>query len=210
MRPAATLQALEVARDGSRRSLADFSARIEPGALVLARGGEREGLTLIKTLCRTLEPDRGRLVLLAGAETLDLTHAGARAVAWARKRWLGVFDGQLRALPNRTALRVVAGRDGGGERDREVLGDLGMSAATEPVGLLEERERTIVALAAALVRPAPVLLLHRPLAGLEPAPRERVLALVDRAREAGSAVLATVSAAESVTADADVSLGGRR
>jgi alpha-D-ribose 1-methylphosphonate 5-triphosphate synthase subunit PhnL len=204
MSAGATLEAEGIARDGARRGLAEVSVRLEPGALAVARGAEPECSTLVKALSRTLEPDRGRLLLEAGDDVLELTHADPRAVAWARRRWLGIFDGALRALPNRTALRVVAGAGDSGAGEAEVLAGLGLAALDEPVGLLEERERTVVALAAALVRPAPILLLHRPLAGLDGEARERALALIDRARAAGSAVLATASRGDDLAADADI------
>ncbi|MGH2961220.1 MAG: hypothetical protein ACRDL3_03365 [Solirubrobacterales bacterium] len=206
----ATLEASRIARDDARRRLAEFSVRLEPGALVAVRGAEAECSTLIKTLCRTLEPDRGRLVLSVHDRALDLAHADPRAVAWARRQWFGLFDGRLRALPNRTPLQIVAaGNESEHAEASRVLGELGTNAVAEPVGLLGERERAYVALAAALVRPALIVLLHRPLAGLEQAARKRALALVCRARDAGSAVLATCSPADETKGDIELAIGAR-
>jgi len=196
MTATAALRAEGIARDDRRRHLGEVSLALEPGTVLAVRGSERESATLIKTLFRTLEPDRGSLVLVAGDRELDLAHAGDRAVAWARRRWLGLFDGRVRELPNRAASRAVAGPAGEDATAAAVLDGLGVSDPSEPVGLLGERERTAVALALALHRPAAILLLHRPLGGLEREARERAAQLIGDAAAAGSAVLATLATSD--------------
>ena len=206
----AVLTADGIARQGPHGALPAVSLRLEAGRALAVRGPEPVGAALVKCLYRTYEPDRGELCLEVDGERVDLAHADPRSVAWVRRRWLGIHDGRLRALPNRSAVRVAAGAAPDPEREeaaRGLLLTLGVDRVDDPVGLLDDHERRLVDLAARLQRPAPILLAHRPRAGLTGEARRHVGRALTALRESGVAVLVTVGTEDEIEHDDLLELG---
>ncbi len=160
-------------------ALDGLDLEVGEGAKVALTGPSGAGKsTVLALVLRSLDPDRGR-VLLGGTDLRDLALDDVRA----RSAW----SGQAASLLGGTVagnLRL-ARHDAGDDELERVLRDVGLDEVLERVGLhgwvgesgerLSAGERARVALARALLRPAPLLLLDEPTAHLDGALGDRVL-----------------------------------
>jgi ATP-binding cassette, subfamily B, bacterial len=162
-------------------SLADLRFSVEPGQKLAVVGASGAGkTTLTKLLLRFYDPDRGRITL-DGVDLREMTlHDLRRNLAVVLQETL-VFDGTIRE-------NLVWGRPEA--REREIVAAAVAADAHEficalPDGydtrigqrgrMLSGGQRQRLAIARAMIRNAPVLLLDEPTTGLDAASTERVL-----------------------------------
>ena len=190
--PALRLEGVTLTYPGATRpALRDLDLRIEPGEKVALAGPSGAGKSSVLALAlRVRDPDAGR-VTLGGVDVADLALDDVRSCsAWAPQspQLLGsTVAGNLR----------LARADASDATLRAALRQVGLDDL--PVGLdgwigeagtrLSAGERARVALARALLSPAPILLLDEPTAHLDAALAARVLDLL--ARQERTVVLVT-------------------
>jgi ATP-binding cassette, subfamily B, bacterial len=162
-------------------SLADLRFTVEPGQKLAVVGASGAGkTTLTKLLLRFYDPDRGRITL-DGVDLREMTlHDLRRNLAVVLQETL-VFDGTIRD-------NLVWGRPEA--REREIVAAAVAADAHEficalPDGydtrigqrgrMLSGGQRQRLAIARAMIRNAPVLLLDEPTTGLDAGSTERVL-----------------------------------
>jgi ABC-type transport system involved in cytochrome bd biosynthesis fused ATPase/permease subunit len=179
--------------DSTRPALEGFSLHLRPGEKVALTGPSGAGKSSVLALAlRARDPDAGR-VALGGTDVRDLALADVRAAtAWAPQSPQvlgGGLAGNLR----------LARQDATDAELEEALRDVELDDVLAAVGLdgwigeggqrLSAGERSRLALARALLSPAPVLLLDEPTAHLDGPLAARVL---DRlARDERSVLLVT-------------------
>jgi ABC-type multidrug transport system fused ATPase/permease subunit len=167
-------------------SLADVAFAIAPGQKLAVVGASGAGkTTLTKLLLRFYDPDRGR-VLLDGVDLRQLALGDLRRNLAAVLQETLVFDGTVRD-------NILWGRPEARERDvvaAAMAADAHEFISALPDGydtrigqrgrMLSGGQRQRLAIARAMIRNAPVLLLDEPTTGLDAASTERVLAPLRR------------------------------
>ena len=169
---------------GGRTVVAGLDLDIPRGSLVGLFGSNGSGkTTLLQTLSGIISPGAGDLQLLGGTPRNARTRIGYVAqsmpdgafgglgagafvgAAWRGERWgAGLFDARARH-----------------QAVERALADVGATHLTRrPMDALSGGERQRVCIAQALVNPVELLLLDEPLANLDPAAQQSVLALVAR------------------------------
>jgi ABC-type Mn2+/Zn2+ transport system ATPase subunit len=169
----------------------DVDMRVDAGDLTIVVGSHGSGrTTLLRCLAGTYRPDSGRVVLHRDAASIDVAIADPRALAWVRGHSMSVFDGALVAPPRRTTAMVLSRAAHCTIADAiDALVRLQLAhVAEKPLGRLRPNVARAVALAAALAKPAPLLLLDDP---GESADHEVVQAWIRERRAGGTAVVAT-------------------
>jgi thiol reductant ABC exporter CydD subunit len=164
------------------------SFEVRPGEVVALAGPSGSGkTTLLEVIAGLRRPDAGevsvRVAAGAGQVTLDRAVRELDPAAWrARIGWLAqepylfpgsVADNVCLAMPDASAALVRAALEA------VDLGGLDLEATLEEGGRgLSAGQRRRLALARAILRPAPLLLLDEPTAGLDEATEARVLASI--------------------------------
>ncbi|WP_029088049.1 ATP-binding cassette domain-containing protein [Brevibacterium album] len=194
---------------GGRRvvSLERVGLDVAPGEHVALAGSSGAGKSsLLRCICRTYLPDSGTVVLDTAAGTglppapVELTALGDRAMARLRGREIGYVSQFLQARPRtgpRAHVREAALRRGmpaveADERAVAALRGLGIAEELFDIdcAVLSGGERQRINLAAGIVSPPRLLLLDEPVSALDPANRERALALIEELTARDVAVLA--------------------
>ena len=164
------LSGVDAAYEGRGRVLADVDFAVAPGERVAIVGPSGAGKsTLLALVLRFGEPVAGR-VLVDGRDLAAVDPAGWRQhLAWVPQRPL--------LEPGSVAEAVRLGRASAVDDElREALAAAGLSVALEArTETLSAGERRRVALARALLRDAPLLLLDEPTAHLDAASAEAVV-----------------------------------
>ncbi len=203
------------ARGRRVEALRGLSFAVRPGELVALVGPSGAGKsTVLKAIWRTYRPDGGRILFRrADGVVVDLARAPETEILRLRHRELGFVTQFLRALPRVSALELVARplrRNGLDEaaarqRARAALAAVGLPARLIdlPPATFSGGERQRVNIARAIASEPRLLLLDEPTASLDPAARERVLALVERTRRAGTAIVAVLHDTEAIRRLAD-------
>jgi ABC-2 type transport system ATP-binding protein len=186
------------------RALDGLDLTVERGGVYGLLGPNGAGkTTLIRVLATLLEPDRGR-VHVAGID-VSRHPAAVRARIGLAGQYAAVDDhltgrenvemvGRLYGLPRRQAHRQAG----------EVLERIGLTqAADRPVRTYSGGMRRRLDLAASLVGRPQVLFLDEPTAGLDPASRRELWALVRDLVEGGTTVLLTTQYLEEADQLAD-------
>ncbi len=181
----------------SRPALDDVSLRLEPGRRIALVGPSGSGKsTLVHLLLRFWEAPAGS-VLLEGHDLRDWPSDLARARMTFAAQRAHLFTGTLREN------LLLARPDANDEELLAVLASVRLDALLErlPEGLnawigqegqrLSGGERQRLALARALLRPGPLLLLDEPTAHLDPLTERQVLAEIVRAGEGRATLLVT-------------------
>ncbi len=145
--------------------------------------------TLVRQLVGALRPDSGRIRVLGHDVTADPSRA-PRLLAY-----LGQDEPALLELPVGLAvettgrLRGLSRPAARGQRDA-LLDELDLGALIRrPLKALSGGQRRLVHVAAALIGNRPLLVLDEPTAGLDPAARRAVWAVLDRRRATGTTVV---------------------
>jgi ABC-type multidrug transport system fused ATPase/permease subunit len=167
-------------------SLADLRFTVAPGQKLAVVGASGAGKTTVtKLLMRFYDPDRGR-ILLDGVDLREIALGDLRRNLAAVLQETLVFDGTVRD-------NILWGRPEARERDvvaAAMAADAHEFIAALPEGydtrigqrgrMLSGGQRQRLAIARAMIRNAPVLLLDEPTTGLDAGSTERVLAPLRR------------------------------
>jgi branched-chain amino acid transport system ATP-binding protein len=175
---------------GKIRILRDVDLKVGAGEIVALLGPNGAGKTTLLRAVSGLLPWSGNVRFaghdLAGANPRDIVKAGLAHVIEGHR----VFT-QLPVLDNLLLAGYDLSRGERAARVEEVLGLFPEVAAKrhERVASLSGGQQQILAVAQGLVRRPQLLMLDEPSAGLSPVLVDRVLVVVRRLREAGTAVL---------------------
>ncbi len=174
---------------GSREVLRGVDLVVRRGEIYALLGGNGAGKsTLLHAFLGFVTPAAGR-VSIAGREVHDdLRHARSH-VAYVPEN-VALYE-QLSARENmRYLLAVASHRSGAGDIDQalDVVG-FDTAARDRRLGSYSKGMRQRVALALAVARRAPALLLDEPSSGLDPRAMDELNALVLRLRDQGVAIL---------------------
>lgn len=178
--------------DNGRAVLDGVDLDLMSGSLVAVRGPRIATSTLVRCLSGAYRPLAGTVTLAGGGERLDLTKASPRDIAWIRRHHLSVFDGPANASPSEDAEAVVA-RIARCTADvaRAALCRIGADDLTgRRYGTLRPDQRRLVALASALAKPAPVIVLDAPDEFADPA---LTASWMKERCETGAAILVTMT-----------------
>lgn len=169
-----------------RPAVQELSFRIPSGGRVAIVGASGAGKTTVsKLLLRFYDPDRGRITL-DGRDVRELPLADLRANVTAVLQDTLVFDGTVEdnirwARPDATDEQVVAAARAADVHDFVSALPEGYRTRIGQRGrLLSGGQRQRLAIARAMIRDAPVLVLDEPTTGLDAEATERVLAPLRR------------------------------
>jgi thiol reductant ABC exporter CydD subunit len=201
------VEGLTVRHTGRTESAPDsLDVAFRPGELVALAGPSGTGkTTLLHVLLGLVRPDEGRVVVVAHGQEVDLAELDPetwrRNVSWVAQQPY-VVPGSL--ADNVRLGAPSASDDAVAEALRNAgLGDLALDTWVGERGAgLSLGQRRRMALARALVRTTPVLLLDEPTASLDTATEEAVLATV-RSQAANGRMVLVVAHRPSVLAAAD-------
>lgn len=164
-----------------RPTLVDLSFRVEPGELVVCTGPSGAGKsTLAKLLLRFYDPQGGR-VLLDGVDVRDMTRESLRDNVTILHQEVLLFSGTVReniayGRPDASMDEVIAAAELAGVHEFVRTLPHGYDS---PVGqrgrLLSGGQRQRLAIARAILRDAPVLVLDEPMTGLDEATAARIM-----------------------------------
>lgn len=188
-------------RFGGVEALRDVDLAVRRGEVVGVLGPNGAGKsTLFDCVTGFLRPSSGRIVLqtTSGARRID-----GRPPHWIAQQGLARTFQMIRVFPALTVwAHLLAGQEhtaerlwtafrpspaGVEERARELLQVTGLAAARDiPAGLLSYGQQKLLALATALMRRPPLVLLDEPVAGVNPAVIEHLKAYIRRAHAAGT------------------------
>ena len=170
----------------TRPTLENISFTVLPGQKVALVGASGAGKsTLGKLLLRFYDPDTGRITL-DGVELRDLELASLRGNMAAVLQETLVFDGTIRdnilwGKPDATGAEVVAAATAADAHEFISALPEGYDTRIGQRGrLLSGGQRQRLAIARAMIRDAPVLLLDEPTTGLDAASAQRILAPMRR------------------------------
>lgn len=188
------------------------SFAVRPGTLTALVGPSGAGKSsVLSCIYRTYRPSAGRVVLSTGDGPVDLASADDRAVLRLRQSHIAFVTQFLHCLPRQPALDVVAepalalGREQAHHRAGELLGHMGVPRHLWPLppATFSGGEKQRVNLARGFCAGTPLLLLDEPTASLDPVSKERVVELIARTRDAGTAIVAVFHDADLVRRLAD-------
>ena len=169
-----------------RPALRDVDLRLAPGRRVAVVGASGAGKsTLTKLLLRSYDPDRGR-VTLDGIDLRELSLTDLRRNISTVLQETLVFDGTVAenirwGKPDATDAEVRAAAEAADAHGFIARLDRGYDTRVGQRGrLLSGGQRQRLAIARAIIRDAPVLLLDEPTTGLDAASGQRVLAPLRR------------------------------
>lgn len=162
-----------------------------PGTLTVIRGRAGSGRsTLLRCLTGGYRVDAGSVELAAPHGSQRLTHIDPRSLSWIRQHYLAIFDGVIPTAPSQTCAHMVQRcANSTTEETIQALERLNIAQLAEvAIGRLRPQHRATVALAAALLDPAPVVILDDPESA---APDDVVTDWIQDLARNGKAVVAT-------------------
>lgn len=179
----------------------DVSFTVSPGECVVLSGPSGSGKsTLLRSLYANYLPDAGHIRVKHGDEWVDMVTAEPRDILAVRRETMGYVSQFLRVIPRVPTLDIVAepllaqgtGQAEAHAKAQELLTRLALPERlwSVPPATFSGGEQQRVNIARSFVRTYPVLLLDEPTASLDAANRHTVVALINEAREAGSALIA--------------------
>jgi alpha-D-ribose 1-methylphosphonate 5-triphosphate synthase subunit PhnL len=194
--------------------LRDVDLTIAAGECVVLSGPSGTGKsTLMRSLYGNYRAEAGRILVRHRGAFVDLAAADPRLVLEVRRETLGYVSQFLRVVPRVSTLEIVAEaltlrgtpHDEAIDRARDMLLRLNLPAALHglPPATFSGGEQQRVNLARGFIGGHPILLLDEPTASLDAANRDAVVALVQAAKAAGTAILGIVHDAPTRDAIAD-------
>jgi alpha-D-ribose 1-methylphosphonate 5-triphosphate synthase subunit PhnL len=176
----------------------DFA--VGSGECVVLHGPSGAGKsTLMRCLYGNYGAGAGRILVRHRGEVVDLAAAEPRIVREIRRETIGHVSQFLRVIPRVPAIEVVAeplrarGVAPAEARARAAAMMLGLNLPARLHGLppatFSGGEQQRVNLARGFVAPWPVMLLDEPTASLDAANRDAVVALIEEAKVAGTAIV---------------------
>ncbi|GLY85509.1 ABC transporter ATP-binding protein [Actinoallomurus iriomotensis] len=200
---------------GGRPALKEFSFRAGPEELVLVTGPSGAGKsTIARLLLRFYDPERGR-IRLDGVDIRELSLTTLRDTVTVLQQETMLFPGSVRdniayGRPDATEEQIVAAARAAEAHDFVTALPEGYDT---PVGrqgrLLSGGQRQRIAIARAMLRDAPVLVLDEPTTGLDAPTARRVLAPLRRLMAGRTTILITHDLHLAPEADRIVVLDGR-
>lgn len=180
---------------------------VAPGECVALAGPSGAGKsTLMRCLYGNYGAGAGRILLRHRGEALDLASADPRAVIAARRETIGYVSQFLRVIPRVPTLEIVAepliarglAPDEARARAAALLTRLNLPARLHalPPATFSGGEQQRVNLARGFAPGYPVLLLDEPTASLDAGNRAVVIALINEAKAAGTAIVGIFHDAE--------------
>jgi alpha-D-ribose 1-methylphosphonate 5-triphosphate synthase subunit PhnL len=180
---------------------------VAPGECVALSGPSGAGKsTLMRCLYGNYGAGAGRILLRHRGEVLDLAAADPRTVIALRRETIGYVSQFLRVIPRVAALDIVAGpliargvaREAARARAAALLHRLNLPARLHalPPATFSGGEQQRVNLARGFAPGYPVLLLDEPTASLDAGNRAVVVALIEEAKAAGTAIIGIFHDAE--------------
>ena len=201
--PAVRFERVTIAYGGGAPAVAAFDLEVRPGQLVALAGRSGAGKSSLLHLLLGLAPLTDGEVSVGG-ERLSACGDFADRIAWASQAPV-VIPGTLRdniRLGDRSA---SSARTAEAARRAGLAPDLDRPL-DERGGGLSGGERRRLALARALVKDAPLLLLDEPTANLDPEAEQAMIVLIREAARGRTTLIATHSAAVMAMADRVVTL----
>lgn len=141
----------------------------------------------------------GNIRVRAGDEWIDIAGIAPRRMLTLRAHTIGYVSQFLRAVPRVSALDIVAepllvrGTDPGEARERaaQMLERLAVPSSLWPLApaTFSGGEQQRINIARGFIAPFPLLLLDEPTASLDAKNRDRVVALINERKAAGTAIL---------------------
>ena len=192
--------------------LSGVSLRLHAGECVALHGPSGAGKsTLMRSIYANYRASEGRIMVRHDGEMLDIAAADPRTVLEVRRRTLGYVSQFLRVVPRVPSLEIVAeavAARGGAqplEEARMLLTRFNLPARLHalPPATFSGGEQQRVNLARGFAGRHPILLLDEPTASLDAANRDRVIAVIQEAKAAGTAILGIFHDAEVREAVAD-------
>jgi alpha-D-ribose 1-methylphosphonate 5-triphosphate synthase subunit PhnL len=173
---------------------------VGPGECVVLHGPSGAGKsTLMRCLYGNYGAGAGRILVRHRGAVVDLAAAEPRIVREMRRETIGHVAQFLRVIPRVPAIEVVAeplrarGVAAGEARARAAAMMLRLNLPPRlhvlPPATFSGGEQQRVNLARGFVAPWPVMLLDEPTASLDAANREAVVALIEEAKAAGTALV---------------------
>jgi ABC-type multidrug transport system fused ATPase/permease subunit len=197
-------------------ALDDVSLTVHPGEVVAVVGASGAGKsTLVKLLLRFLDPDTGR-VTLDGVDLRQVSTTELRDNVSLVLQETMLFDGTVReniafGRPGATDAQVQAAARAADAHEFVTALEAGYETRIGPGGrLLSGGQRQRIAIARAMVRDAPVLVLDEPTTGLDPEAAQRVLGPLRRLMAGRTTVLISHNLHLAHTADQVVVLEAGR
>jgi ATP-binding cassette subfamily B protein len=200
----------------ARPVLDELSFRAGPEELVLLTGPSGSGKsTIAKLLLRFYDPDAGR-IRLDGVDIRELSLATLRDTVTVLQQETMLFPGSVRdniayGRPGATDEQIVAAARAAEAHDFITALPEGYDT---PIGqrgrLLSGGQRQRIAIARAMVRDAPVLILDEPTTGLDAPTARRVLGPLRRLMAGRTTILITHDLHFAPVADKVIALDGKR
>jgi alpha-D-ribose 1-methylphosphonate 5-triphosphate synthase subunit PhnL len=177
------------------------SFTVSPGECVVLSGPSGSGKsTLLRSLYANYLPDAGHIRIRHGEDWVDMVTAEPREVLAVRRETMGYVSQFLRVIPRVPTLDIVAepllaqgiDEETAKAKARDLLDRLALPERlwSVPPATFSGGEQQRVNIARSFVRSYPVILLDEPTASLDAANRDTVVALINEARAAGSAIVA--------------------
>jgi subfamily B ATP-binding cassette protein MsbA len=178
-----------------REALSDFSFEVGPGEVLALVGPSGSGKsTVAKLLLRFYDPDSGS-ILLDGHDVTDITlHSLRENVAVLLQETL-VFDGSVREniaygkLEANEEEIVAAAKAAGAHEFIEALPEGYDTVIGQKGRLLSGGQRQRLAIARAMIRDAPILVLDEPTTGLDARSSENVMVPLQRLMEGRTTIV---------------------
>ena len=174
---------------------------VAPGDCVVLAGPSGSGKsTLLRSLYANYLPDGGHIWVRHAGGWVDMVNAEPREVLAVRRETMGYVSQFLRVIPRVPTLDIVAEpllaqgfeQAEAETRAKAVLSRLALPERlwSVPPATFSGGEQQRVNIARSFVRHYPILLLDEPTASLDQANRDTVVALINEARQAGTAIVA--------------------
>jgi len=182
------------------RVLSNLSLSVERGECLALQGASGAGKsTILRCIYGNYRPDRGRVCVRTGDDSVDVASAAPREILALRRSTVGYVSQFLRVVPRVPAIELVMERsqESGVEEDvararaAAILERLRIPRAfwSLPPATFSGGEQQRINVARGLVAEQPILLLDEPTASLDSDNRSAVVNLIREAKARGATVV---------------------